>query len=61
MEPGTENMLTDVTDRSAFRAWLVAHHATEPGCWVAVRRGRPTGEDVFWYLDAVEEALCFAG
>ena len=24
-----------------------------------VRRGRPDDDSVFWYLDAVEEALCF--
>ena len=48
-----------VTDRSAFRAWLAEHHASEPECWVAVRRGRPVDDGSFWYLDAVEEALCF--
>ena len=53
------NILADVTDRAAFRAWLREHHDTEGECWVALRRGRPTGEAVLWYLDAVEEALCF--
>lgn len=53
-----DNVLT-VTDRRAFRAWLAANHATERECWVAVRRGRPTDSGVFYYLDAVEEALCF--
>lgn len=48
-----------IADRAAFRAWLVEHAATEPECWVAVRRGRPVDDGVFWYLDAVEEALCF--
>ena len=45
--------------RDAFRAWLTQHAATEPECWVFVRRGRPEDDGSFWYLDAVEEALCF--
>ena len=53
------NILTHVTDRAAFRAWLDRHHATERECWVATRRGRPIDDRAFWYLDAVEEALCF--
>ncbi len=51
--------ILDVSDRHAFRAWLERHHGTEPECWVHVRRGRPVDETSFWYLDAVEEALCF--
>ena len=53
-----ENVL-NITSRQAFRAWLTAHGATEAECWVRVRRGRPTEEAGLWYLDAVEEALCF--
>lgn len=48
-----------VTDRQQFRSWLAQHHATEPECWVAVTRGRPADPSMFYYLDAVEEALCF--
>ena len=51
--------ILDVTNRGQFRAWLAEHHATEPECWVAVTRGRPTNPHTFYYLDAVEEALCF--
>ena len=53
------NILSGVTDRIAFRSWLERHHVNEPECWVAVKRGRPIDEATFWYLDAVEEALCF--
>ena len=53
------NILTDVTNRQAFRAWLEEHHATQDECWVVVKKGRPTDDVTFWYLDAVEEALCF--
>lgn len=35
------------------------HAESETECWVEVRRGRPDDDCVFWYLDAVEEALCF--
>jgi len=53
------NILAEVTDRHAFRLWLERHHADELECWVAVKRGKPTDRATFWYLDAVEEALCF--
>lgn len=49
----------DVSNRQQFRSWLDTHHATESECWVVVRRGRPTCDELFYYLDAVEEALCF--
>ena len=51
--------ILDVTDRATFRAWLEAYHATTSECWVAAKRGRPTDDGAFYYLDAVEEALCF--
>lgn len=53
------NILASVADRAAFRAWLAQHHATERECWVATKRGKPVDDGTFWYLDAVEEALCF--
>lgn len=45
--------------RQEMRAWLAANHATAQECWAAVKRGRPSNDDTFWYIDAVEEALCF--
>ena len=51
--------ILDVNDRSAFRTWLSENHASESECWIAVKRGRPTDPNVFYYLDAVEEALYF--
>ncbi len=54
----TENIL-QINRRLEFREWLAKHSTTETECWVAVKRGRPTDEKVLWYLDAVEEALCF--
>lgn len=49
----------DIKDRRQFRSWLVENHATERECWVATKRGKIPPDDVLWYLDAVEEALCF--
>jgi len=49
----------DITTREAFRAWLAANAATAGECYVAVRRGKPKDDGAFYYLDAVEEALCF--
>ena len=59
MEAIPANTLIDVRSRQEFRRWLEQNHSTETECWIEVRRGRPTGNDSFWYLDAVEEALCF--
>lgn len=54
-----EQNILDIRTRNEFRTWLEPHHATEKTCWVCVKRGRPTDDGMFWYLDAVEEALCF--
>ncbi len=51
--------LLDVKNRAEFRCWLEKHHKNEKECWVIVKRGRSCGNNVFMYLDAVEEALCF--
>lgn len=38
---------------------LEANHSTEKKeCRFIVERGRPIGSGVFWYIDAVEEAMC---
>jgi len=54
-----EHNILCIANRSEFRAWLEAHHASERECWASVKRGRPLDDKHFWYLDAVEEALCF--
>ena len=54
-----EQNILNVANRWEFRAWLEAHASVEAECWVAVKRGRPSAPEVFYYLDAVEEALCF--
>ena len=54
-----ENNILDVNNRIEFREWLSLHADSENECWVELKRGKPTEPDFFYYLDAVEEALCF--
>lgn len=51
--------LLEIGSRSEFRSWLQEHHLSENECWIAVRRGSNPPDGALWYLDAVEEALCF--
>lgn len=55
----TPRGILDIKTRGGFREWLAANHAAEKECWIAVKRGKTPPEDTLWYLDAVEEALCF--
>lgn len=54
-----ERNILNIKDRSEFREWLSQHGDAETECWIELRRGRPANPDVLYYLDAVEEALCF--
>ena len=54
-----ENLLLSIKSRQEFRQWLTKNSATEKECWVASKRGKPIDKVNLWYLDAVEEALCF--
>lgn len=51
--------LLDAKSRLELREWLQENHDKETECWVVVKRGRPVDVNTFWYVDAVEEALCF--
>ena len=51
--------ILEINNRRVFRSWLESNAETESECYVSVKRGRPKEENVFYYLDAVEEALCF--
>ena len=53
-----ENLL-DAKNRDELRQWLMDNHHTAKECWVVVKRGRPVDDGTFWYIDAVEEAMCF--
>lgn len=49
----------NITTRKEFRDWLMSNIGTETECWVEAKRGKTPPLDRLWYLDAVEEALCF--
>ena len=51
--------IPDCRSRSKWREWLYANSGKCSECWLDVKRGRPQEDDTFYYLDAVEEALCF--
>lgn len=51
--------LLKARSRADLREWLMQNHDKETECWVVVKRGRPKDNITFWYVDAVEEALCF--
>lgn len=52
--------LLDAKNRDELRKWLMANHNLENEYWVIVKRGRLSADtSVFWYVDAVEEVLCF--
>lgn len=53
------NKTLNITTRAEFREWLSNHHSSEKECWIIVKRGKTPPTDMLWYLDAVEEALCF--
>ena len=55
----TYKNILDINNRIDFRNWLAEHFATESECWLNVKRGAPKDDEIFYYLDAVEEALCF--
>lgn len=51
--------LLPINSRAELRKWLMCNHKTASECWAVVKRGRPKDDGTFWYIDAVEEALCF--
>lgn len=52
--------LLPAQNREELRQWLSENHKKESECWVVVKRGRPVEDGkTFWYIDAVEEAMCF--
>lgn len=51
--------LLSAKNRDELRQWLSEHYNKETECWVVVKRGRPVDSETFWYIDAVEEAMCF--
>ena len=46
-----------VSDAEGLRAWLLDHHTTSPGVWLAIARKGGTLTTLTWQ-QAVDEALC---
>lgn len=55
----TPQNILPYTSREEFRQWLSAHHADASECWIVAKKGKHCPADAIWYIDAVEEALCF--
>lgn len=51
--------LLPAKNRDELRQWLAENYNKEDECWVVVKRGRRVDNGTFWYIDAVEEAMCF--
>ena len=54
-----EQNVLKINNRQELREWFLLYAADEKECWIEVKRGKPEKPEVFYYLDAVEEALCF--
>lgn len=53
------NNVLKIKNRKQFRTWLIKNHEKVKECFIEVKKGKPTDTKHFWYIDAVEEALCF--
>jgi len=51
--------ILEAKNQDELREWLEKNYNIEKECWVVVKRGRPKEDVTFWYIDAVEEAMCF--
>lgn len=51
--------LLPAKNRDELRQRLLENYNKEDECWVVVKRGHPVDNGTFWYIDAVEEAMCF--
>ena len=47
------------TNRLQLRAWFIKNCQTQKECFVKIKKGKPTEQKILWYIDCVEEALCF--
>lgn len=59
MTDSSPKNILNVSNREQFRLWLSENASTQQECWVELKRGKPKGDGSFYYIDAVEEALCF--
>ena len=51
--------LLNIKSSEEFKAWLEKNHSAEKSCYLELKRGKPQNDGNFYYLDAVEIALCY--
>ena len=52
-------LVLKIKSPKAFHTWLSKNHDKQSECYLNVKKGRPIDKKMFYYLDAVEVALCF--
>ncbi len=58
MAPASDYPILLFADRAAFRKWLSAHHASQPGLWLRIAKAASSLRSVS-YAEALDVALCF--
>ena len=58
MAPASDYPIVLFPDRTAFREWLSAHHALQPGLWLQIAKAASPLQSVT-YSEALDLALCF--
>ena len=51
--------ILDIKNRNEFRNWLINNSTKETECFIEVKKGKPVDDGALYYLDMVEEAICF--
>ena len=59
LRDGVPENILDAKTREELREWLSLHHSSERECYVRCSRGSPPKDGSLWYVDVVEEAICF--
>lgn len=58
MAPASDYPILFFADGTAFRKWLSAHHASQPGLWLRIAKAASPRQSVT-YAEALDLALCF--
>jgi uncharacterized protein YdeI (YjbR/CyaY-like superfamily) len=56
--PASDYPILLFANRTAFRTWLSAHHASHPGLWVRIAKAASPLQSIT-YAEALDLALCF--
>lgn len=51
--------IVNCISKEEFNNWLEKHSKDEKECWICVKKGKPVSDSQFYYIDAVEVALCY--